>query len=83
MDSILKARLKTKNSTAKSKEKIKRSLAKTVSWRVVGTLDTIIITWLITRTLTIAFSVGAIELVSKMVLYFFHERVWNGIKWGK
>jgi uncharacterized membrane protein len=83
MDSILKARLKTKNSTAKSKEKIKRSLVKTISWRVVGTLDTIIITWLITRTLTIAFSVGAIELVSKMVLYFFHERVWNGIKWGK
>ena len=83
MNTVVKAQLKKENKGVKTKEKIKRSLAKTISWRVVGTLDTIIITWLITRTLTIAFSVGAIELVSKMILYFFHERVWNSIKWGK
>jgi len=75
--------LKTKNNASESKEQIKRSLVKTITWRVIGTLDTVIITWLITRTLAIAFSVGAIELVSKMVLYFLHERVWNSIKWGK
>ena len=66
-----------------SEEKIKRSLIKTISWRVIGTLDTILISWLITGTLAMAFSIGAIELVTKMVLYFFHERAWNSIKWGK
>jgi len=66
-----------------SEEKIKRSIAKTVSWRVIGTLDTILISWLITGTIALALSIGAIELVSKMILYFFHERAWNTIKWGK
>ncbi|NRA13635.1 MAG: DUF2061 domain-containing protein, partial [Crocinitomicaceae bacterium] len=36
-----------------------------------------------TRELTLAFSIGSIELITKMVLYFFHERVWSKIKWGK
>jgi uncharacterized membrane protein len=66
-----------------SEERIKRSLIKTVSWRVIGTLDTVIISYLITGTLAMALSIGSIELVSKMVLYFFHERAWNKIKWGK
>lgn len=65
------------------KEDIKRSLAKTISWRLVGTLDTVLISYLLTGTLAIAFSIGAIELVTKMLLYFFHERAWNNIKWGK
>lgn len=64
-------------------EKLKRSLVKTVSWRVVGTIATIVISYLITGTLTLAFSIGIIELVSKLVLYFIHERAWNKIKWGK
>ena len=65
------------------KEEIKRSLLKTISWRLIGTIDTIFISWIITGTLTLAFSIGAIELVSKMLLYFFHERLWNTIDWGK
>ena len=82
IDSVLK--LKTKEDKInKSDEKLKRSIAKTVSWRVIGTLDTVLISWLITGTLALAFSIGAIELVSKMGLYFFHERAWNNIKWGK
>ena len=64
-------------------ENIKRSIIKTISWRVVGTLATVTISYLITGTLALAFSIGGIELVSKMVLYFFHERAWNSIKWGK
>lgn len=83
MNSVLKARLSIERSDVESKEKIKRSLVKTISWRVIGTIDTVLITWLITRTLTIAFSIGAIELISKMILYFVHERIWNTIKWGK
>ncbi|MGB1269104.1 MAG: DUF2061 domain-containing protein [Flavobacteriaceae bacterium] len=72
-----------KKSEKKTDEKITRSLLKTISWRVIGTLDTVIISWLITGALTLAFSIGAIELVSKMILYFFHERLWNNINWGK
>jgi len=66
-----------------SGEKLKRSLVKTISWRVVGTIDTVVISYVITGTLALAFSIGVIELVSKLVLYFFHERAWNKIKWGK
>ena len=64
-------------------ENIKRSIVKTISWRVVGTLATVTISYVITGTLALAFSIGGIELVSKMVLYFFHERAWNNLKWGK
>lgn len=72
----------TKNKEA-LEEKLQRSLAKTVSWRVVGTIATVIISYIITGTLALAFSIGIIELISKLVLYFFHERAWNKIKWGK
>lgn len=60
-----------------------RSIVKSLSWRIIGTLDTIIISWIITGTLSMAFSIGLVELVTKMVLYFFHERIWNTISWGK
>lgn len=64
-------------------ESPKRSILKSISWRFIGTLDTIIISWIVTGTLSLAFSIGFIELITKMVLYFFHERIWNTIKWGK
>lgn len=64
-------------------EKPIRSVVKSLSWRTIGTLDTILISWVITGKLDLAFSIGGIELVTKMVLYFFHERLWNSIKWGK
>nr|WP_321235824.1 DUF2061 domain-containing protein [uncultured Psychroserpens sp.] len=72
-----------KNDLEESGEKVKRTLVKTVSWRVLGTLDTVVISYLITGTLALAFSIGAIELISKLVLYYFHERAWNKIKWGR
>ena len=64
-------------------EKPKRSIAKSISWRIIGTLDTIVISWIVTGTLALAFSIGLVELLTKMVLYFFHERLWNTINWGK
>jgi uncharacterized membrane protein len=64
-------------------EKAYRSVVKTVSWRTVGTLDTIIISYFITGNLTMAASIGSIELVTKMVLYYFHERAWNKISLGR
>jgi len=80
---IIETVLNTNKTANQPEDKIKRSLVKTISWRIIGTLDTVLISWLITGTLALAFSIGAIELVSKMILYFFHERLWNSIKWGK
>lgn len=67
----------------RASEQPKRSIAKSISWRAIGTLDTILIAWIITGTLSLAFSIGLVELVTKMVLYFLHERLWNTIKWGR
>ena len=54
----------------------KRHLAKTITWRLVGTLDTIVLSWLITGNPFIGLKIGLAELVTKMVLYYLHERVW-------
>ena len=67
----------------KLSEKPTRSIVKSISWRIIGTIDTILISWLVTGEATVAFSIGSIELLTKMLLYFFHERIWNTIKWGK
>lgn len=82
LDLFLNRELKVRKRKAND-ERITRSIAKTISWRLVGTLDTIIISWIITGEISMALSIGSIELVSKMLLYFFHERAWNKVKWGK
>ena len=64
-------------------EKVKRSLAKTISWRIIGTLDTLILSWIIIGEVKTAAAIASVEFVSKMILYFFHERAWNNIKWGR
>jgi uncharacterized membrane protein len=86
MDSVIQTNLSLEQEEQVAtvpQENIKRSIVKTISWRVVGTLATVTISYFITGTLALAFSIGGIELVSKMVLYFFHERAWNNLKWGK
>ncbi len=60
----------------------KRHIAKTITWRVGGTIDTIALGWLISGDPTIGLSVGAAELVTKIVLYYFHERVWYSSHYG-
>ncbi|HKL35649.1 MAG TPA: DUF2061 domain-containing protein [Salegentibacter sp.] len=60
-----------------------RSILKTVSWSIVGTLDTITISWFLTGKVETALAIGSIELVTKMILYFGHERLWNTISFGK
>lgn len=64
-------------------EKVKRSLAKTISWRIIGTLDTLLLSWIIIGEASTAALIASVEFVSKMILYFFHERAWTKIKWGK
>ena len=64
-------------------EKPYRSVVKAISWRTVGTLDTIIVSYFITGSLVMAASIGSIEVVTKMALYYFHERAWNKLSLGK
>ena len=64
-------------------EKPYRSVVKAISWRTVGTLDTIIVSYFITGSLVVAASIGSIEVVTKMALYYFHERAWNKLSFGK
>ena len=54
----------------------KRHLVKTVTWRIVGTLDTIILSGLITGNLKWGLAIGGVEVITKMFLYYLHERVW-------
>jgi uncharacterized membrane protein len=54
----------------------KRHLAKTLTWRVLATTDTFIIAWIITGTISFAASIASIEVLTKMVLYYWHERAW-------
>ena len=54
----------------------KRHVAKTISWRIIGTLDTIILSGIITGSWEIGLAIGGVEVITKMVLYFLHERAW-------
>ncbi|ABV68386.1 MULTISPECIES: DUF2061 domain-containing protein [Arcobacteraceae] len=64
-------------------EKPYRSVVKAVSWRTVGTLDTMIVSYFVTGNLIMAASIGSIEVITKMALYYFHERAWNKLSFGK
>ena len=54
----------------------KRHIVKTITWRIVGTLDTFLLSWLITGSVKIGAAIGTVEIITKMVLYYIHERAW-------
>src|SRR5215217_263239 len=60
-----------------------RSVAKAVSWRTTGTVDTFVISWLITGAAALAGGIAATEVVTKVVLFYLHERAWNLARWGR
>ena len=64
-------------------EKHQRSLVKAVSWRVTGTIDTVLISWLITGQVKWALSIGFVELFTKIFLYYVHERIWVRLDYGR
>ena len=62
---------------------VKRHLAKTITWRVLGTIDTMILGWAVTGNFKVGLTIGGFEVITKMILYFFHERLWyKYIKFG-
>lgn len=60
-----------------------RSMVKAVSWRMTGTADTILISFLITGHAKWAISIGLVELFTKIFLYYVHERIWNKLSFGR
>ena len=60
----------------------RRHLAKTITWRIVGTIDTMFLAWLISGDPMVGLKVGAAEIVTKMTLYYVHEEVWHRSKFG-
>lgn len=66
--------------TVKMKPSLKRHIAKTLTWRIIGTLDTILLGWLLTGDIATGLSIGLVELATKMILYFLHERIWFKVR---
>jgi uncharacterized membrane protein len=60
-----------------------RSVAKAVSWRTLGTVDTFVISWVMTGRLTLAGSIAGLEFATKIAWYYLHERIWASIHWGR
>jgi len=60
-----------------------RSIAKGFSWRFIATLTTITLVFLFTGDLSLSLGIGVFDVLLKLLFYYFHERAWNGITWGK
>jgi uncharacterized membrane protein len=60
----------------------RRSLVKTISWRITGSSATFLIAYLLTGNFAVAGVIGLTQMVSNTILYYFHERIWNRIRWG-
>lgn len=60
-----------------------RSIIKAISWRVTGSIDTFVVSYFITGKATLALSISGIEVITKIILFYFHERLWNKIKFGR
>lgn len=60
-----------------------RSIAKAISWRITGSIDTFVLSFIFTGSTKLAASIAAAEMVTKMVLYYLHERAWSAIRWNQ
>ena len=61
---------------------VKRHIAKTFTWRIIGTIDTMFLGWMITGNPMTGVKIGGFEVLTKMALYFIHERVWFKVNYG-
>ena len=66
----------------KTNVSVRRHILKTITWRVVGTIDTMIIGWLVSGDPMVGVAIGSFEVFTKMILYFLHERAWYKIDFG-
>lgn len=76
---ILDQPLKKLFASKPGKDSNAKSLLKSISWRIVGTIDTIIISYFVTGEFVMALSIGSVEVFSKIILFYFHERIWESV----
>lgn len=60
-------------------DSVSKTIAKTLSWRIVATVTTMIIAWIIVGDWRVGLAIGTVEFFVKMVIYYIHERVWSKI----
>ncbi|MCP1912639.1 DUF2061 domain-containing protein [Bradyrhizobium sp. C-145] len=60
-----------------------RSLVKAVSWRITGSIDTFVLSLIFTGSVKVAGSIAGAEAITKMILYYLHERAWSAIRWNQ
>ncbi len=60
-----------------------RSVLKSISWRLISVVATFCIVYYFTRDARISLSIGVVDLIIKLTLFYFHERAWTHIKWGR
>ena len=61
----------------------KRTILKTITWRLVATLTTMVLVFIFTGSFIISIGIGALEVVTKIILYYLHERLWNLASFGQ
>ena len=61
----------------------KRTIVKTMTWRITASLTTFFIAWILTGDILIGASIGSIEAIAKIFLYYFHERIWTNVSWER
>ncbi len=59
-----------------------RSFVKAASWRLLGSIDTFLLSWFFTGSPEAAGAIAGTEVITKILLYYFHERAWSSVKWG-
>ena len=59
----------------------KRTMLKTITWRITASLTTFLIAWILTGDILVGASIGSVEAIAKIFLYYFHERIWTNISW--
>jgi len=60
-----------------------RSFVKAVSWRILGSIDTFVISYFVTGKLVFAASIASVETFTKILLFYFHEQAWARVPWGR
>jgi adenylylsulfate kinase len=65
------------------KEKHARSITKAITWRVFASCITMLIVFVFTGKAALSLGIGLFEIVSKLILYYTHERMWDRVRWGK
>ena len=66
----------------RGQEKHSRSVLKAISWRALGSIDTFLLSWLFTGSPKAAGAIASTEVITKIVLYYVHERAWSSVSWG-